>query len=91
MEIDPKQHPDCIQAIYYINSGTSMNKNEDNNRFILPSFRTNIGRASLAYQGIKLWNNGIHWTIEMFAKYSPFSKELKKRLLEGNNLILSND
>ena len=31
-----------------------MNNNEDNKRFILPSSRTNIGRASLAYQGIKL-------------------------------------
>ena len=90
-KLTQKQHPDCIQAIYYINSSTSMNKNEDNNRFILPSSRTNIGRASLAYQGINLWNNGIHGTIKKFVKYRPFSKELQERLLEGNNLILSND
>ena len=49
-------HPDCIQDIFHTNSSTAINNNEDNNRFILPSFRTNIGRASLAYQGIKLWN-----------------------------------
>ena len=51
--------------------------------FILPSFRTNIGRASLAYQGIKLWNKEIPET--------SFSKELKQHLLERNNLILRND
>ena len=63
-KLTQNQHPDCIQAIYYTNPSTAMNKNEDNNRFILPSFRTNIGRASLAYQGIKLWNNGIDETIK---------------------------
>ena len=41
------QHPHCTQAIYHTNSITTINNNEDNNRFILPSFRTNIGRASL--------------------------------------------
>ena len=84
-------HPDCIQDIFHTNSSTAINNNEDNNRFILPSFRTNIGRASLAYQGIKLWNKGIPETIKNSAKYSSFSKELKQHLLEGNNLTLSND
>ena len=84
-------HPDCIQDIFHTNSSTAINNNEDNNRFILPSFRTNIGRASLAYQGIKLWNKGIPETIKKSAKYSSFSKELKQHLLEGNDLILSND
>ena len=84
-------HPDCIQDIFHTNSITAINNNEDNNRFILPSFRTNIGRASLAYQGIKLWNKRISETIKNSAKYSSFSKELKQHLLEGNNLTLSND
>ena len=47
-------HPDCIQDIFHTNSSTAINNNEDNNRFILPSFRINIGRALFAYQGIKL-------------------------------------
>ena len=85
------QHTDCIQDIFHINSSTAINNNEVNNRFISPSFRTNIGRASLAYQGIKLWNKGIPETIKKSAKYSSFSKELKQHLLEGNNLTLSND
>ena len=83
-------HPDCIQDIFHTNSSTAINNNEDNNRFILPSFRTNIGRASLAYQGIKLWNKGIPETIKKSAKYSSFSKELKQHLLEGNNLTPRN-
>ena len=74
------QHPDCIQDIFHTNSSTAINNNEDNNRFILPSFRTNIGRASLAYQGIKLWNKGIPETIKKSAKYSSFSKELKQHI-----------
>ena len=67
----------------HTNSSTSINNKEGNNMFILPSFRTNIGRASLAYQGIKLWNKEIPET--------SFSKELKQHLLERNNLILRND
>ena len=55
-KLSQNQHPDCIPGIYHTNSSTVINKNEGNNRFILPSFRTNIGRASLAYQGIKLQN-----------------------------------
>ena len=90
-KLTQNQHPDCIQAIYQTNSSTAINNKKDNNRFILPSFRTNIGRASLAYQGIKLWNKGIPETIKKSTKYSSFSKELKQHLLEENNLILSND
>ena len=85
------QHTECIQDIFHINSSTAINNNEVNNRFISPSFRTNIGRASLAYQGIKLWNKGIPETIKKSAKCSSSSKELKQHLLEGNNLTLSND
>ena len=70
------QHPDCMQAIYHTNSSTAIN---------------NIGRASLAYQGIKLWNKGIPETIKKSATYSSFSKKLKRHYLEGNDLILSND
>ena len=55
-KLTQNQHPDCIQVIYHTNSSTAINSKESNNRLILPSFRTNIGRASLAYQGIKLWN-----------------------------------
>ena len=54
------------------------------------NFRTNIGRDSLAYQGIKLWNKGIPETIKKSTKYNSFYKELKQHLLEGNNLIPSN-
>ena len=79
------QHPDCIQAT---NSSTAINDNEDNNRFVLPSFRTNTGRVSLAYQGIKLWVKEIPETIKKSATYSSFSKKLKHHFLEGNDLIL---
>ena len=89
-KLTQNQHPDCIQAIYQTNSSTAINNKKGNNRFILPSFRT-IGRASLAYKGIKLWNKGIPETIKKSTKYSSFSKELKQHLLEENNLILSND
>ena len=89
-KLTQNQHPDCIQAIYHTNSSTAIN-NKGNNRFILASFRTNIGRASLAYQGMKLWRKGIPETIKKSTKYSSFYKELKQHLLEGNNLILSND
>ena len=44
------QRLDCIQDSFHTNSSTAINNNEDSNRFILPSFRTNTGRASLAYQ-----------------------------------------
>ena len=56
METDPQFAPKlvCIQDIFHTNSSTAINNNEDNNRFILPSFRINIGRALFAYQGIKL-------------------------------------
>ena len=91
METDPKQHPDCIQAIHHTDSSTAINNNEGNNRFTLPSFITNIGRASPAYQEMKLWNKGILETIKKSAKYSLFSKKLNQHLLEGNDLILSND
>ena len=91
VKLTQNQHPDCIQAIYQTNSSTAINNKKGNNRFILPSFRTNIGRASLAYKGIKLWNKGIPETIKKSTKYSSFSKELKQHLLEENNLILSND
>ena len=50
MELTQNQHPDCIQDIYHTNSSTAIHNNDDNNRFILPSFRTNISRNSLAYQ-----------------------------------------
>ena len=40
-KLTQNQHQDCIQAIYHTNSSTAIN-NEDSNRFILPSFRTNI-------------------------------------------------
>ena len=56
MEIDPKSAPRLNQYIYHTYASTSINNNNDKNSFILPSFRTNIARASLAYQGIKLWN-----------------------------------
>ena len=46
-------HLDYIQAIYHINSSTVINNKENNNRFALPSFRTNTARGSLAYQGKK--------------------------------------
>ena len=62
------QHSGCIQAIYRTNSTTEVNNNEDSNRFILPSFRTNFGRASIAYQGIKLWNKEIPETIKKSRK-----------------------
>ena len=65
-------HPDRIQDIFHTDSSTAISNNQDNNRFILPSFRTNTGRASLAYQGIKLWNKGIPETIKKSAKYSSF-------------------
>ena len=76
-KLTQNQHLHCIQAIYHANSSTAISNNEGNNRFILPSFRTNIDRASLAYQGIKLWNKGIPETIKKSTKYSPFSKKLK--------------
>ena len=41
-KLTQNQHRDCIQAIYHTNSSTVINNNEDSNRFILPSFRTNI-------------------------------------------------
>ena len=90
-KLTQNQHPDCIQSIYYTNSSTAINNIEDNNGFILSSFRTNIGRSSLAYQGIKLRNKGIPETMKKSTKYSSFYIELKQHLLEGNNLILSND
>ena len=52
-KLTQNQHPDCIEAIYHTHSDTAINNNEGNNRFIFPSYRTNIGRASLPYQGIK--------------------------------------
>ena len=58
------QHPDCIKDIFHTNSSIAINNNKDNTRFILASFRTNIGRAPLSYQGIKLWNKGIPETIK---------------------------
>ena len=62
------QHADCIPTIYQTNSSTAINNNEGNNRFILLSFRTNIARASLAYQGTKMWSKGITETIKTSAK-----------------------
>ena len=53
-KLTQNQHPDCIHDIFHTNSTTAINNNENNNGFILPSFRFNIGRDSLAYQGIKL-------------------------------------
>ena len=44
-----------------------INNKEIENRFLLPSFKTNIGRASLAYQGKKLWNKGIPVNIKKSA------------------------
>ena len=38
METDPKQHPDCIEAICHTNSRARIN-NKGNKRFILPSFK----------------------------------------------------
>ena len=90
-KLTQNQHPDCTQAIYHTNSSTAINNNESNNSFVLPPFRTNYGRASIAYQGIKLWNKGIPKTIKKSTKYSSFYNELKEHLLEENNLILSND
>ena len=76
-KLTQNQHPDCIQAIYHTNSSTAINNNKGNNRFILRSFRTIIGRASLAYQGIKLWGRGNPETIKKSTRHSSFSKELK--------------
>ena len=90
-KLTQNHHPDFIQDIYHTNASRAINTSYDNNRFILPSFRINIGRALLAYQGIRLWDKGIPETIKTSAKYSSFSKELKQHLLEGNDLILSND
>ena len=53
-KLTQNQHPDYIKAIYHTKSSTAINNNEGSNRFILPSFRTNIGKASHAYQEIKL-------------------------------------
>ena len=84
----------CTQIVFKIfftlTQAPAINNNEDNNRFIGPSFRT-MAEPALAYQGIKLWNTGIHVTIKKSGKYSLLSKELKQHLLEGNNLTLSND
>ena len=38
-------HPDYIQAIYHNNQSAAINNKEGNNRFILPSSRTNIDKA----------------------------------------------
>ena len=89
-KLTQNQHKDCIQAVYHTNSSTAINNNEGNNRFILPSFRSNIGKASLAYHGIKLWNKGTPETIKRSTKYCSFSKELKQHLSEGENLTLNN-
>ena len=43
METDPKQHPGCTQDIYHTYSSKVTNSNDDNNRFIFPSFRTSVG------------------------------------------------
>ena len=38
-------HPDYIQAIYHNNQSAAIKNKEGNNRFILPSSRTNIDKA----------------------------------------------
>ena len=88
METEQKSAPRLYASHYYTNSSTTINNNECSSRFILSSVRTNIGRASLASQGIKLWNKGIPETIKKSAKYSLFSKKLRQHFSEGNDLIL---
>ena len=54
-----KEQPECIQMMYHPREINALNKNKDKNRYILPYFRTNIGKLSLHYQGIHLWNTEI--------------------------------
>ena len=89
-KLTQNQHPQCIQAIYHTNLSTAINNKEGNNIGLFYHLLELLAEP-LTCLGIKLWNKEIPETIKKCTKYSSFSKELKQHLLEGNNLILSND
>ena len=80
-----KEQPECIQMKYHLSEINTLNKNKDKNRFILPYFRTNIGKLSLHYQGIHLWNREIPREIKNVRNIKFFTKQLKDNTLKKNN------
>ena len=52
------EHPKSIKDKFPIKKSTAIN-NHNQNKLIVPFYRTTIGTSSLSSQGIKLWNNEI--------------------------------
>ena len=77
-----KEQPECIQMKYHLWEINALNKNKDKNRYILPYFRTNIGKLSLHYQGIHLWNTEIPREIKNDRNIKLFTKQLKDYTLK---------
>ena len=50
-----KEEPECSRMKNHLQEIYSLNKNKDENRYILSHFRTNIGKFYLHYQGTYLW------------------------------------
>ena len=79
-------HPECIKEIHHIKKSTAVNSHENSQKYILPFHRTNIGKSSLAYQGIHTRNNSIPTNIKRCEIHSTFVKKLKLHPLEVEDL-----
>ena len=81
-----KEEPESIQMKYHLREINALNKNKDKNRYIFPYFRTIIGKLSLHYQGIHLWNSEIPREIKNVRNIKLFTKQLKDYTLKKNFL-----
>ena len=81
-----KEEPESIQMKYHLREINALNKNKDKNRYIFPYFRTIIGKLSLHYQGIHLWNSEIPREIKNVRNIKLFTKQLKDYTLKKKKI-----
>lgn len=77
-----KKQTKCIQTKYYLRNINALNKNKNKNRYIIPYYKTNLGKLPLHYQGICFCNTEVPGQIKDAGNVKLLSKKLKDYMLE---------
>ena len=80
-KLSAKKHPDSTIEQFPLHFNETIN-NTNNEKLIIPYYRTPIGKKSLSYQGYKIWNHEITANIKNKESYSNFAKNYHKYLLD---------
>ena len=79
-----EEHPKSIKDKFSLKKSTAIN-NHNQNKLIVPFYRTTIGTSSLSSQGIKLWNNEIPEQVKNASSSKCFVKKYQEHLFSQTN------